>query len=38
MPLLELLAKAIPNVVFVDVKSAFDPAALAEHGCRVWRL
>jgi UDP-N-acetyl-D-galactosamine dehydrogenase len=38
MPLLELLAKAKPNVVFVDVKSAYDPAALAEHGCRVWRL
>ena len=38
MPLTELLVKAKPNLVFVDVKSAYDPAALAEHGCRVWRL
>ncbi len=38
MPLSELLLKVKPNVVFVDVKSAYDPAALAKHGCRVWRL
>ena len=38
MPLPQLLRKAKSNVVFVDVKSAFDPAALAELGCRVWRL
>ncbi|MDA0891552.1 MAG: nucleotide sugar dehydrogenase [Proteobacteria bacterium] len=38
MPLLELLAKAKPKAVFVDVKSAYDPLALGKHGCRVWRL
>jgi UDP-N-acetyl-D-galactosamine dehydrogenase len=34
----ELLAKAKPNAVFIDVKSAYDPTALAEYGYRVWRL
>ena len=38
MPLPDLLAKAKPNPVFVDVKSAYDQAALAKLGCQVWRL
>jgi UDP-N-acetyl-D-galactosamine dehydrogenase len=38
MPMTEMLAKAKPNAVFVDVKSAYDPAALVKHGCHVWRL
>jgi UDP-N-acetyl-D-galactosamine dehydrogenase len=38
MPPTKLLEKAKPNAVFVDVKSTYDPAALAKLGCRVWRL
>ena len=38
MPLPDLLAKAKLNSVFVDVKSAYDPATLAKQGCHVWRL
>jgi UDP-N-acetyl-D-galactosamine dehydrogenase len=38
MPLPELLAKAKPNAVFVDVKSTYCPETLNKHGFRVWRL
>ncbi len=38
MPLPELLAKAKPNAIFVDIKSTYDPMALAYFGIRVWRL
>ena len=33
-----LLAKLAPGGVFVDVKSAYDPAALAAAGAQPWRL
>jgi UDP-N-acetyl-D-galactosamine dehydrogenase len=33
-----LLAKLAPDGVFMDVKSAFDPAEIAAKGIEVWRL
>ena len=33
-----LLRKLVPGGVFVDVKSAYDPAALQAAGARAWRL
>ncbi|MCE1186660.1 MAG: nucleotide sugar dehydrogenase, partial [Rhodocyclales bacterium] len=33
-----LTEKLVPGGVFTDVKSFYDPAALAEAGARVWRL
>ena len=38
MALSELLVKAKPNAVFMDVKSAFDPVVLTKLGFHVWRL
>lgn len=38
MPLGNLLAKLKPGGVFVDVKSAHDPAAIAAGGYKLWRL
>lgn len=38
MPLAELLGKLRPGGVFSDVKSSYDPAALAAAGATVWRL
>ncbi|MFU2487865.1 nucleotide sugar dehydrogenase [Thauera sp. WH-1] len=38
MPLSTLLAKLAPQGVFADVKSSYDPAALAAAGVKVWRL
>ena len=38
MPLERLLAKLVPGGVFADVKSSYDPDALAARGARVWRL
>ncbi len=38
MPLSGLLGKLAPGGVFCDVKSLYDPAALAAAGARVWRL
>lgn len=38
MALSELLVKAKPNAVFMDVKSAFDPVVLTTLGFHVWRL
>ena len=33
-----IAAMTVPGGVFVDVKSIFDPLALAATGLRVWRL
>jgi len=33
-----IAAKLAPGAVLVDVKSAFDPAAVAAEGLRLWRL
>lgn len=38
MGLPNIAAKAVKNAVFVDVKSSYDPADLAAHGLRGWRL
>jgi UDP-N-acetyl-D-galactosamine dehydrogenase len=38
MPLRELLSRLKRNGVFIDVKSAFDRAAVNEAGFRMWRL
>jgi UDP-N-acetyl-D-glucosamine/UDP-N-acetyl-D-galactosamine dehydrogenase len=38
MPLTGLLSKLKPGGVFVDVKSAFDPAAVEAAGYKLWRL
>ncbi len=38
MSLRELLSRLKRNGVFIDVKSAFDQAAVAEAGFRMWRL
>jgi UDP-N-acetyl-D-galactosamine dehydrogenase len=38
MPLSDLLLRAKPNAVFVDVKSTYDPVAITALGFRVWRL
>jgi UDP-N-acetyl-D-galactosamine dehydrogenase len=38
MPLRELLSRLKKNGVFIDVKSAFDQAAIREAGFRMWRL
>ena len=38
MPLRELLAKLKSGGVFIDVKSAFDRAAIGTAGFRMWRL
>jgi UDP-N-acetyl-D-galactosamine dehydrogenase len=38
MPLTEILRKLVPNGVFTDVKSAYDPVALQAAGVNVWRL
>src|SRR6202044_1449657 len=38
MPLRELLSRLKRNGVFIDVKSAFDRAAINEAGFRMWRL
>ena len=37
-PMAELAAKVVPKGCFVDVKSAFDPAAVAAAGLQLWRL
>ena len=37
-PLSDYAAKAAPGAVFVDVKSRFEPAALASAGFAAWRL
>ncbi|HWH84413.1 MAG TPA: nucleotide sugar dehydrogenase [Burkholderiaceae bacterium] len=37
-PLARLTAKAAPGASFIDVKSAFDAAALRAAGLAVWRL
>jgi UDP-N-acetyl-D-galactosamine dehydrogenase len=34
----KLCEKLVPNGVFTDVKSFYDPAALAAVGAKVWRL
>ena len=34
----KLCEKLVPNGVFTDVKSFYDPAALAAAGAKVWRL
>ena len=38
MPLREMLSRLKKNGVFIDVKSAFDQAAIREAGFRMWRL
>ena len=38
MPLRALLSRLKKNGVFIDVKSAFDRAAINEAGFRMWRL
>ena len=38
MPLRELLSRLKKNGVFIDVKSAFDQAAITAAGFRMWRL
>jgi UDP-N-acetyl-D-glucosamine/UDP-N-acetyl-D-galactosamine dehydrogenase len=38
MPLRALLSRLKKNGVFIDVKSAFDRAAVGEAGFRMWRL
>jgi UDP-N-acetyl-D-galactosamine dehydrogenase len=38
MPLRELLSRLKRNGVFIDIKSAFDRAAINEAGFRMWRL
>jgi UDP-N-acetyl-D-galactosamine dehydrogenase len=38
MPLRELLSRLKRNGVFIDVKSAFDRAAINDAGFRMWRL
>lgn len=38
MPTDALAAKLLPEGVFIDVKAAFDAAALRAAGIRVWRL
>jgi UDP-N-acetyl-D-galactosamine dehydrogenase len=34
----QLCEKLVANGVFTDVKSVYDPAALAAVGAKVWRL
>ena len=34
----QLCEKLVPNGVFTDVKSFYDPAALEAAGAKVWRL
>jgi UDP-N-acetyl-D-galactosamine dehydrogenase len=38
MSLADLTRKLKPNAVFADVKSAYDPKAIAEAGYQLWRL
>ncbi|MDR0674510.1 MAG: nucleotide sugar dehydrogenase [Zoogloeaceae bacterium] len=38
MPLSEITGKLRPGGVFIDVKSAFDPAPIRAAGCDLWRL
>jgi UDP-N-acetyl-D-galactosamine dehydrogenase len=38
MPLAELLRKLRFGGVFIDVKSAYDRAAISAAGYRLWRL
>ncbi len=38
MPLARLTGKLLPGGVFTDVKSCYDPQALAAAGVTVWRL
>ena len=38
MPQTSLLAKLKPGGLFVDVKSAYDPASIKAAGYRLWRL
>jgi UDP-N-acetyl-D-galactosamine dehydrogenase len=38
MPLNDLLVKAKPNSLFIDVKSAYNPAEVVSRGFRIWRL
>jgi UDP-N-acetyl-D-galactosamine dehydrogenase len=38
MPLSDITGRLKPGGVFVDVKSAYDPAAIRAAGCRLWRL
>jgi len=38
MTLRALLSRLKPQGVFIDVKSAFDSAAVREAGFRMWRL
>jgi UDP-N-acetyl-D-galactosamine dehydrogenase len=38
IPQAELLARLKPGGLFVDVKSAYDPAAIKAAGYSLWRL
>jgi UDP-N-acetyl-D-galactosamine dehydrogenase len=38
MGLKKIAEKAVPNAVFADVKSSYDPAELGALGLRTWRL
>jgi UDP-N-acetyl-D-galactosamine dehydrogenase len=38
MPLPKILSRLKPGCVYVDVKSAWDPAEIAAAGFKVWRL
>jgi len=38
MPLADLLGKLKPGGEFIDVKSAYDPAAIRDAGYTLWRL
>ncbi len=38
MPLADITGRLKPGGVFVDVKSAYDPAAIRAAGCTLWRL
>lgn len=38
MPITDLLAKLKPGGIFVDVKSAYDAAAIEATGYKLWRL
>jgi UDP-N-acetyl-D-galactosamine dehydrogenase len=37
-PLAAILGRLVEGGVFVDVKSAYDPVMIPEHGHRLWRL
>lgn len=38
MPFQKIAKILVPNAVFVDVKSAFDPVVLLDAGIKLWRL